>query len=77
MTCGTDKFSAIRPFNDQEVSLVISRIIRDPEFLSVITQLGFPNLPDFLKGLLNPLIRFHLARKMKNVTTVAGLQGKN
>jgi hypothetical protein len=76
MVSGTDKFSAIRPFNDDEVSGVIQRIIHDPEFLSVITQLRFPNLPELFGGLLKPIIRFHLSRKIKSVKTVSGLQEK-
>ncbi|MCY4044520.1 MAG: 1-acyl-sn-glycerol-3-phosphate acyltransferase [Cellvibrionales bacterium] len=76
MSSGTDKFSAIRPFNDEEASEVIHRIIHDSEFLSVITQLGFPKLPKFLEGFLKPVIRFQLARKMRGVNTVSGLQEK-
>lgn len=71
-----EKFSDIRPYNDEEVSEVISSIIADNEFISAIRWLKFPNLPSFLNPILFPIFRFIIKKETKNVTTVAEFQSR-
>ena len=67
------RFDAIRPYRDDEVSQVISRILSDESFLSSIIRFQFKRFR-FLGAVLRPFISYKLRRKFANVTTVAAFQ---
>lgn len=71
-----EKFSDIRPYNDEEVTEIIASIIADNEFISAIRWLKFPRLPAFLNFILFPLFRFIIKKETKNVTSVAEFQAR-
>ena len=71
-----DKFSDIRPYNDDETRDVINNIINDDEFIHSLLALKFPQCPAFLKLMISPLMRFIIKRQVKDVNTVADFQLK-
>lgn len=71
-----EKFSDIRPYNDDEVADVIASIIADNEFISAIRWLKYPHVPAFLNFALFPVFRFIIKKETKNVTTVAEFQAR-
>lgn len=70
----TDPFQSIRPYRDNEVSEVLSRMVRDNELVDVITHYQFPRLPKFLRRLLRPAIRIALAAKVGEIESVTSFQ---
>lgn len=71
-----DKFAEIRPYNDDEVHTVIERIIADDECISAIARLKFPRMPQFLMGLVKPVVRRVLHKQMDDVNSVQDFQDK-
>lgn len=69
-----DPFADIRPYHDQEVPQVISRLLADPELIDAITRLKFKHLPSMMRLLLRPLVRRALHRELAGVQDVASLQ---
>ncbi|ELR65743.1 hypothetical protein C942_00829 [Photobacterium marinum] len=69
-----DIYKEIRPYNDEEVSGAIQRLINDKEFITAILNYRFPQLSGVLGWLLIPLIKRFLIRKWSNVKTVEDVQ---
>jgi 1-acyl-sn-glycerol-3-phosphate acyltransferase len=69
-----NQFDDIRPYRDNEVRPVIDRLLKDDEFLKVITRFKFPKLPPWLISLITPFVRSYLQSRLKNVETVNDLQ---
>lgn len=67
-------FEDIRPYSDAEVPEALSRVTSDPEFWSSMTAFLFSGYPGWLRSLLQPIIKFKLKRKLKNVRSVHELQ---
>ena len=67
-------FDDIRPYNDTEIHEVLIRIINDDECLSLILRLRFPRLSCYLSFILKPLLRYFLARQIKNIYSVEAFQ---
>lgn len=72
-TSGDVRFDAIRPYTDQEVPGVISRIVTDDAFLSSVVAFRFRRMR-FLSGLLKPLVKRNLIRRFGHIKTVAVFQ---
>ena len=74
----SEEFNAIRPFHDGEVSAVLERLKQDKEFLSAISKLKFAKLSGLfgssLGWLLNPLVRWGLARQFSKIASVEAFQ---
>ncbi|MGH1372835.1 MAG: 1-acyl-sn-glycerol-3-phosphate acyltransferase [Cellvibrionaceae bacterium] len=68
------KFDDIRPYNDAEVAPAIERVLADPELISAVSKLRFPQLANYLPWLLKPLIRRVLKNQLKGVQSVEQLQ---
>lgn len=70
----SDPFADIRPYRDEEVAAVLGRLLADPEFLDAIASLRLGRLASLAPWLLRPLVRFVLAREVRGVNDVAGMQ---
>lgn len=69
-----DIYKEIRPYNDEEVSEAIERLVNDKEFTTAILNYRFPQFSGVLGWLLIPLIKRFLIWKWSNVKTVADVQ---
>ena len=70
----TDPFADIRPYRDEEVAAVLAHLLDDPEFIAAIASLRLGRLARLLPGLLHPLVRYLLAREVRDVTDVRSVQ---
>ncbi|MGJ8686047.1 MAG: 1-acyl-sn-glycerol-3-phosphate acyltransferase [Spongiibacteraceae bacterium] len=69
-----DDFSDIRPYRDEEVVPVLSKLLADPELLSVIANLVSPRLNRFAPKLIQPPLRWFLRRQLAGVGDVSAFQ---
>ena len=67
-------YDDIRPFNDEEIAVVVERLINDDELILAIAHFQFPRLVKYLRWALFPLIRMVLRRKFSALTSVAAIQ---
>ena len=70
----TDKYKDIRPFNDEEVTAAITRLINDDEFTNAIIHYRFPTLSTYFGWFLKPIIYRFLKKKWSKVTSVRDVQ---
>lgn len=70
----TDPFADIRPYRDNEVAAVLTRLLGDPEFLDAIAAFRLGAVAGVVPALSRPLMRFMLARQVRSVHDVAGMQ---
>ncbi|MBU2710956.1 1-acyl-sn-glycerol-3-phosphate acyltransferase [Zooshikella harenae] len=69
-----DNFDDIRPYHDDEVRMVLDRLLDDGAFINAMTSLKFPKCPEFLQPGLKYLVRIALREELRHVKDVAGLQ---
>ena len=69
-------FEAIRPYQDTEVAGVISRLLKDPEFLNTLIRFRFPWAPQSLAVVLRPLLGRYLRQNFGGINSVADVQVK-
>ena len=69
-----DRFSQIRPYNDDEVAGVIARLLRNTELLDAVARLRVPRVAGVLGAWLRPLVRRALARQVRDVHDVRSFQ---
>ncbi|PSU44895.1 acyltransferase [Photobacterium frigidiphilum] len=74
MHTDNDIYKEIRPYNDDEVSDAIQRLVNDKEFTTAILNYRFPQFSGVLGWLLIPLIKRFLINKWSNVKTVEDVQ---
>ncbi|MBQ8706924.1 MAG: 1-acyl-sn-glycerol-3-phosphate acyltransferase [Succinivibrionaceae bacterium] len=72
-TSSDSRFDGIRPYRDDEVGTVISRILADESFLTSIVNFQYRRLR-LLGPLLKPLIRRRLQSKFGHIASVAEFQ---
>ncbi|KAA0876315.1 1-acyl-sn-glycerol-3-phosphate acyltransferase [Nitrincola tapanii] len=70
----TDPFQAIRPYRDTEVQDVLNTMLRDNEFVDVISHYQFPRLPRWALRLLRPFVRIALAARFGDIDSVDSFQ---
>jgi Acyltransferase len=70
----SDPFADIRPYRDEEVSAVLSRLLGDPELLDSLAKLRVPRLLNRLPGLGRWLVRRNLVTQLRDVHDVHGMQ---
>ena len=70
----TDVFADIRPYRDDEVAPVLLRLLENHEFLDTLAVYRLGRLASFVPGLIRPLVRLQLAREVRGVTDVRGMQ---
>ncbi|MDX1733673.1 MAG: 1-acyl-sn-glycerol-3-phosphate acyltransferase [Halioglobus sp.] len=69
-----DPFADIRPYRDEEVAPVLSRLLHDAEFLDVLGGYRFGRAAALLPWLVRPLVRSVLRREVRGVSDVASMQ---
>lgn len=69
-----DKFSDIRPYNDNEIQSAIARVINNDEFLEAIICFRFSKLARFAGFLLKPLLRRYFLYKWGNISCIDEMQ---
>jgi len=70
-----DKFSDIRPYNDQEIQPAIQRVINSEEFVNAIISFRFPKFSKCLGFLLKPLVRRYFKYKWGSINCIDEMQG--
>lgn len=74
MHSNNDKFSDIRPYNDQEIQPAMQRVINNDEFIEAILSFRFPKLSKCIGFALKPLARRYLLRKWGNINSIDAMQ---
>ncbi|MHB0774317.1 1-acyl-sn-glycerol-3-phosphate acyltransferase [Halomonas sp. WWR20] len=69
-----DPFASIRPYHDDEVAAVLSRLAHDDELLDAITRFRLPRLARFAPPVARALASFGLQREMRGVDSVQTFQ---
>ena len=69
-----DIYFEIRPFGDDEVGEVLSRLFKDREFLDTFGKYKLGNIFKFSPILCRFVIRYILGRQFREVTNVAQMQ---
>lgn len=72
--CLTDPFADIRPYRDDEVTDVLSRLLCDPELLDTLAKLRLQRLFGVLPRFARWLVRMGLRRQLCRVNDVHGMQ---
>ena len=70
----SDPFADIRPYRDNEVPAVLSRLLNDPELLSAIAQLRLGGAARLVPALWRPVVRYFLNRQLSGVSDVHSMQ---
>lgn len=74
MPSNTDKFSDIRPYNDEEIQPAIQRVIKSEEFIEAILSFRFPKLSKFFGIALKPLLRRYFSYKWGRINSIDQMQ---
>ena len=74
MSTQTDPYHDIRPYNDDEISLALDRLIKDDEFINAIIEHRFNRQAAWLKASLRPLLRVYLKTRWRKLNTVEDIQ---
>ena len=69
-----DPFAEIRPYNDEEVAGVLSRLLNNPEFLQSLAVYRLGRIASFMPALVRPIVRLLLAREVRGVSDVRSMQ---
>lgn len=67
-------YSDIRPYRDDEVAQVISRLVNDKEFQASIAAYVLPAMYKLLPGLTRWVIKLSLKRRTRSFTTIDEIQ---
>ncbi|MET0377908.1 MAG: 1-acyl-sn-glycerol-3-phosphate acyltransferase [Spongiibacteraceae bacterium] len=70
----TDQFADIRPYNDNEVSPVLERLLDDDEFVLTLGRLRLPQNAARFPRVVRLLVRWILRRELRGVSDVRSLQ---
>ncbi len=70
----TDPFADIRPYQDDEVAVVLTRLLDSTEFLDSLASYRLGRLASLMPGLVRALVRYLLAREVRGVSDVRSMQ---
>ncbi|MEI6897250.1 MAG: 1-acyl-sn-glycerol-3-phosphate acyltransferase [Psychromonas sp.] len=70
----SDKFSDIRPYNDDEIQPAIQRVINSDEFINAILSFRFAKISKFIGFLLKPLLRRYFLFKWGSISSIVEMQ---
>jgi 1-acyl-sn-glycerol-3-phosphate acyltransferase len=70
------EFDSIRPYRDDEVAMVLRRLVRDQAMLRDVSRFAMPILARLLPPLARALLARRLRRALVDVDSVDALQGK-
>ncbi|EAS66037.1 1-acyl-sn-glycerol-3-phosphate acyltransferase [Photobacterium angustum] len=76
MHIDNDIYKEIRPYNDDEVSGAIQRLIDDKDFINAILKYRFPHASGMFGWLLIPLIKRFLVKKWSGIKSVKDIQNQ-
>ncbi|MBD3649319.1 MAG: 1-acyl-sn-glycerol-3-phosphate acyltransferase [Pseudomonadales bacterium] len=68
------EFDDIRPYEDDEVTGVIDRLLADDEFLLFLASYKLPRLAAWFTGLVKTVIARTLRKQLGDVNTISGFQ---
>lgn len=74
MITSSDKFSDIRPYNDEEIQPAIQRVINNDEFIEAIMSFRFPNAAKYLGFILKPLLRRYFLYRWGGIKSIDDMQ---
>jgi len=74
MVNSLDKFSDIRPYNDDEIQPAIQRVINSNEFLDAIISFRFSKIARLTACILKPLLRRYFLYKWGSIDSIDGMQ---
>ncbi|PJC87352.1 acyltransferase [Vibrio sp. HA2012] len=74
MTADNDIYQEIRPYNDNEISDAINRLINDQEFINAIINHRFEGRSAWVQSLMTPFVRMYLKYKWGKLKTVNDVQ---
>ncbi len=69
-----DPYADIRPYNDEEVPVVVDGLLHNDELLDAIANYKFPFLNKFIGFALRPIVRMAIAKEVKDVTDIHSWQ---
>lgn len=69
-----NEFDDIRPYHDDEVKGVITRLLADTEFLDFLGNYRSPRLSRYLSGLVRFITRHVLKRQLGSLVSIKGFQ---
>jgi 1-acyl-sn-glycerol-3-phosphate acyltransferase len=70
----TDPFADIRPYRDDEVAAVLTRLLHNSEFLSTLAVYRLGRVASLMPGVVRYLVRYLLAREVRGVSDVRSMQ---
>jgi len=74
MPTSSDRFSDIRPYNDDEIQPAIQRVINSDEFIDAIVSFRFSKIAKFCGFLLKPLLRRYFLFKWGAISSIDEMQ---
>jgi len=74
MPTSDDRFSDIRPYNDDEIQSAIQRVINSDEFIDAIISFRFSKIAKFTSFLLKPLLRRYFLYKWGAINSIDEMQ---
>lgn len=74
MPTSSDRFSDIRPYNDDEIQPAIQRVINSDEFIDAIVCFRFSKITKFVGFLLKPLLRHYFLYKWGKINSIDEMQ---
>ena len=70
----SDPFADIRPYRDEELAVVLHRLLNSSEFLDVLCQWKFGAKAAYFPSLWRLILRFSLKRQLRGVVDVRSMQ---
>jgi 1-acyl-sn-glycerol-3-phosphate acyltransferase len=68
------KFDSIRPFDDADLSVVLSKLFNNKEFIGSIVAFKFSAWPRFTRSVLGFFTRRYIIKQIANIDTLRGFQ---
>ncbi|WP_293749683.1 1-acyl-sn-glycerol-3-phosphate acyltransferase [uncultured Paraglaciecola sp.] len=68
------KFDSIRPFDDADLSVVLSKLFNNKEFINSIVAFKFSDWPRFLRPALGFFTRRYIIKQITKIDTLRGFQ---
>jgi 1-acyl-sn-glycerol-3-phosphate acyltransferase len=74
MPISSDRFSDIRPYNDDEIQPAIQRVINSDEFINAIVSFRFSKVAKFTGFFIKPVLRRYFLYKWREICSVDEMQ---
>lgn len=71
-----NEFDDIRPYSDQEVPVVLSRLLKDKTFVHGLRHVVAPDVPKWLSGPADMVVKHKLKTQFKTIKTIDEFQKK-